>query len=250
MKKHKNRISKIVLRADNKGKSILVLLLLVTTIMLSACEGPEAETHSEEPTEETTTHVYQGGAVEKVASAADLYSLEICSYSGQFMEDNSFEEVENVAAMRLENRSSEFLDLATIIYDLGEGKEAVFEVKGLPAGETVLVLEKNRLPLTGNEFFSGYPEVSASFNKHAITSTNDISVSVKDGVLSVSNMTRKNLENVTLYYKLTETDGSFLGGVAYISSIGDLKPQETKEKDAPLFSQNAKIVKYSYQVGG
>ncbi len=247
---HKNRIEKVTSRGSLQRRKALLLLLLATAMMLTACKGSEAETHSEEPTEETTTHVYQGGAVEKVASAADLYSLEICSYSGQFMEDNSFEEVENVAAMRLENRSEEFLDLATITYDLGEGKEAVFEVKGLPAGETVLVLEKNRLPLTGNEKFTGYPEVEASFNKYAITTTNDISVEVKDGVLIVSNMTRSTLENVTIYYKLTDAEGNFLGGVAYVSSVGDLKPQETKEKDAPLFSQNAKIVKYSYQVSG
>lgn len=246
MKKRENRIIKENGPGFFSGWKVLIPAFLLISLTFTGCGKPADETPV---LPEPTTGAYHGAVLQKPATAADLYSLEICSYSGQFMEDNTFEEVENVAAMKLENRSMEFLDLATITYDLGDGKEAVFEVKGLPAGETVLVLEKNRLPLTGNETFTGYPEVEASFNKSAITSTSDISVTEKDGVLTVSNLTRGTLENVTIYYKLTDSEGNFLGGIAYVSSVGTLKPQESKEKEAPLFAQNAKIVKYSYQKG-
>lgn len=247
MKLKQNRIYTSFLKPKISRAVSLLLLVALVSVLVSGCQKKTDEAAVSDA--EKPTHDFQGDSPDKGATAADLYCVEFCSYSGQFMEDNTFENVENVAAMWLENRSREFLDMATITYDTEDGKEAVFEVKGLPPKEKVLVLEKNRMVLTGKEKFEEYPEVTVSFNKYAIMKTDDIAVTEKDGVLAVTNMSGKNLKNVAIYYKLLDAEGNFLGGAAYLSSIGDLKPQETKEKDAPLFSQNAKIVRYSYQAG-
>lgn len=231
-----NRI--IFLNRLLKGKRLLSLLLVVLTLcfMLVGCDGGGTE----------STQGYFGEPVtEYKPTSAELYCLEITSYSGPFVEDGKSEDVENVAAILVENRSQQFLDYATITYYVG-GKIATFNVTGLPVGKKAWVLEKDRLQLDGTHSFE-FLDCESVFKKDAVTSTTDIAVETKGNTVTVKSKTGNTLKNVCIYYKNVNSDGNYLGGITYMLNFGTLSPGQTVQKESAHFGENSQIVRFSFQ---
>lgn len=180
------------------------------------------------------------------ANSADLYCLEFSQYSGEFFEDGTHQTVTNVAAALIENRSPEFLDLATISYDVG-GKIAEFVVTGLPAGGKVWVLESNRLTIDKNAKFR-FLDCTSTFRQDAVLATNDLTLSTSGNTLTVCNTSNYTLQNVCIYYKTQDKDGVYLGGISYMLAFDTLAPGETASRPSAHFTKDSKIVRYSYQV--
>lgn len=181
----------------------------------------------------------------KRASSQDLYCLEYTVYSGAYVEDGTNEQVENVAAILVENRSDEFLERATVTYYVG-GEVATFEVTGLPSGESAWVLEKNRMSLESGDEFT-FLDCTSTFRQDVIQDTEELSVSTQDNVITMRNESGKTLKNPCIYYKTVNSDGYYLGGITYMIAFDELGPGETAEKQSAHFSDDSKIVRYSYQ---
>lgn len=181
------------------------------------------------------------------ATSADLYCLEFSSFSGAYVEDGSNTPVSGVAAALIENRSREFLDLATVTYDVG-GRTAKFVVTGLPSGEKAWVMEANRLPVGGNSEFR-FKECTSTFRQDATTETQVLQLTSAGNALTIRNNSDRVLENVCLYYKNLHSDGAYLGGITYIISFGTLEPGQSAEKIAAHFSEDSRVVRYSFQSG-
>ncbi len=231
-----NRI--IFLNRLLKGKRLLSLLLVVLTLcfLLVGCDGGGTE----------GTKDYFGEPVtEYKPTSAELYCLEITSYSGPFVEDGKSEDVENVAAILVENRSQQFLDYATITYYVG-GKIATFNVTGLPVGKKAWVLEKDRLQLDGTHSFE-FLDCESVFKKDAVTSTTDIDVETEGNTITVKSKTGNTLKNVAVYYKNVNSDGNFLGGITYMLNFGTLSPGQSVQKESAYFGENSQIVRFSFQ---
>jgi hypothetical protein len=163
------------------------------------------------------------------------------------VEDGTNEQVTGVAAALIENRSQEFLDLATVSYDVG-GRTAEFVVTGLPPGGKAWVLERDRMTVGANAKFN-FVECTSSFRQDAVLSTELLTLSAKGNTLTVRNNSDRTLENACVYYKTVNSDGAYLGGITYMVAFGTLKSGETAEKTAAHFSEDAQIVRYSYQTG-
>ncbi len=179
------------------------------------------------------------------ASSADLYCLEINTFSGIYVEDGKNEKVENVATILVENRSEVFLDRATVKYKYGD-KTATFLVTGLPAKGKCWVMEANKLQPDGKHSFE-FEDCISAFKEDATLGEGKIKTSAKGNTLTVTNISEKTLNNVCVYYKNTMDDGNFLGGITYMLTFDVLKPGESLEKASGHYSENSKIVRCSFQ---
>lgn len=212
------------------GLAVMLISLLLVALILDRLPAKQ------DPTENGTVGQ---------ATSADLYCLEFSRYSGAFVEDGTNTQVSGVAAALIENRSREFLDLATVTYDVG-GRTAKFVVTGLSPGAKAWVLESNRM-VVGTDAEFRFLECTSTFRQDAVTSTDMLTLSTKVNTLSIRNNSGQTLKNVCVYYKSVNDDGAYLGGITYMVAFDTLKPSETAEKAAAHFSERSQVVRYSYQ---
>lgn len=218
--------------------TILVLAVALTAVFVIKPWEPYNPNPEPEPEENIFSGLTMG------ASSEDLYCLEFTSFSGAFYEDGSNEEVENIAAILVENRSDEFLEKATITYDV-DGKTATFVVTALPSGKKCWVLEQNRMEMTGGLEFK-FLDCVSGFRKD--TSLNDevFDIVYEDDVVTVTNKSDAPLYSVCVYYKNIHDDGNYLGGITYLISLEEIKAGETAQKRAGHFGESSEIVRTSY----
>lgn len=179
------------------------------------------------------------------ATSEDLYCLEFTSYSGAFYEDGSNEEVENIAAILVENRSEEFLERATITYDVS-GETATFVLTGLPAGKKCWVLEQNKMKLDTSDKEFKFLDCVSGFRKDADLNNEVLDIVTKDDTIKVTNTGEEPIYSVCVYYKNTHEDGNYLGGITYLIAIDEVAPGDTQKKRAGHFNESSEVVRSSY----
>ena len=177
--------------------------------------------------------------------AGSLNCLEISRFTGGFVEDGSDAPVRDVAAILVANNTGKFLELATVTYKVGD-RTATFKVTGLPQGKRAWVLESNRLTLSeGDELV--LEDCRETYHPDPILSTDALSVSRQGNSLTLTNNSGRKLSNVAVYYKNTLEDGTFMGGISYLISFGDLEPGTAATRSADHFNDTSEIVRYSFQ---
>ena len=207
----------------------IVSACLAVLLMLSGCSEPQQPEETTAPTQ----------------IVGDLICVEISRFSGTFVEDGTDTQVTDVAAILVANETGKFLDLATVTYTVGD-QTATFQITGLPAGERAWVLEKNRMTISeGDELV--FEDCQTSYNANPVLSTDDLAVTRNGNSLTVENKSGQTLKNVCVYYKNRMDDGTFLGGITYLISFGDMAPGETVQRTAGHFGDRSAIVRYSYQ---
>lgn len=226
-----------------KGMRLLVSAILVVAMSMSVsgCKGSGAENVSTADEQTTLNTVFD----KPPASSADLYCLEFTAYSGIYVEDGKNEEIENVAAILVENRADVFLDKATVKYKYGD-KTAAFLVTGLPAGGKCWVLEADKMVIDGKHSFE-FEDCVSAFKEEAVLSTDKLTTTSEDNSVTIKNISEDTLENVCVYYKNTMDDGVYLGGITYMMNFGTLEPGEDLTKESGHFSDRSEIVRYSFQ---
>lgn len=191
---------------------ILGLVLLLVAIGIDAPDASKQES---------------GGDTLKLSKGNDTIICDnFSSFSGQYVEDGTDIPVENVAAMLVTNNTEDFLDLATLEYEIN-GKSATFVVTGLPAGKSAWVMEENQMTITSGADFK-YIKKTTAFKSGVVASTDKITLSADGNMLTAVNNTDEKLEGVFVYYKTLHTDGNYLGGITYMTTFGDLEPGEKK----------------------
>ncbi len=218
-----------------RATALIVALLIICTFFVGCDSGGT-----------DATNAYYGEPVtEYTASSADLYCLEITRYSGAFVENGKNEQVENVAAILIENRAQWYLDYAKVTYYVG-GKIATFNVTGLPAGEKAWVLEAEKMQIEGTPSFE-FLDCESTFRKDAVLTTKLLKVETEENMLTVTNKENKPLQNVCVYYKNVNSDGNYLGGITYMVNFGTIDTGETAQRESAHFAENSRIVRYSFQ---
>lgn len=187
----------------------------------------------------------QSGADVLPAGSGELECLEYSSYSGVFPEDGSYRSVENVAAMLIRNGTGQYLDRAVVKCNIA-GQEGVFEVTGIPPGGTVWVMEKTGMTVAEGDTFAAVNTGEYSFRADAVMDTDKVSVTARNGKLHVTNESDKPLPELCLYYKDKHSDGNYFGGITYRKECGTLQPGQTVKVEAPHFTKDSQIVRYSW----
>lgn len=211
----------------------------------SPTDPPEAPSEEIETPESTAKPV--GADAYAIPEGIGLSCDEVASFSGQFPEDRKDELVENVASILVTNRSDRYLDVAALAYDI-DGKTATFLVSGLPAGQSVWVMESSRMQVHTDSIFT-YTDCSSSFLDGVFAATGNLPLKQSGNMLLATNASEHTLENITVYYKRIHQDGNLFGGVTYTVSFGTLAPGESAESIAGHFENKwTKIVRIDYEM--
>ena len=226
--------------------SIFALIIMAgSASLLSGCSDRTPET---EPTQSVTA----ASTPYSPPKTEDIHCDPVKAYSGVFAEDGKKTEVKDVASVLVENRSQTFLDRAIIKYKYGD-KTATFVVTGLPAGKKCRVLEASKIQMDTKqdkkqdkktEFV--FEDCICTFKEDALLVTDKVSVVAKDKSVEIKNTSMKTLKNICVYYKNTDSDGTYIGGITYMIVANSLKPGDSLTKPSSNFSESSEIVRYSF----
>ena len=180
-----------------------------------------------EDLKDSESEEYRGLQVEKVGS-----------YSGLYVEDGTDDVLSRILMVIVKNTGSRTVQYAEV--ELTDGtKTAYFTLSTLPPGESVVLLEKNRMSYAdGKDLTQTTIKNVAVFALEPDLCEDRIKVQALDGVLNVTNISGKDIEgNVVIYYKNAASDLLY-GGITYRSTItGGIKAGETKQIVASHYSQ-------------
>ncbi|MBQ7346284.1 MAG: hypothetical protein IJW45_09545 [Oscillospiraceae bacterium] len=198
------------------------LVALVLTVSGCGAPPPEGTVPSGVEVEDVTVP-YRSGTED-----GKLTFLEFTRYTGGFLEDGSGDPVEDVAAILVQNTTSEYLQYAQLRFQIG-GAEATFLVTGLPPGARCWVLERDRLTVEADLVYR-YIEGSTAFVP--VGEDTGMDVELKDGSLVVRNLSETDASEVYVYYRTVHEDGNYFGGITYRCSAGALAAGEQAEVTA------------------
>ena len=148
----------------------------------------------------------------------DLTIEKADAYSGMYVEDGSFTNVANVAMLLVHNKGSYPVEFTRISLSFGE-KELLFDISALPAGQRVVVQEKNG---------KAYPEEKANAASAMVIHKADLAmsegqISVTDNgnnTLTITNLTGEMIPTVRVFYKhYMKNEQVFVGGIAFTVRI-------------------------------
>ena len=226
MNKKKKRTERDQRRRRISGWAITTGIL--AAVLLLGWAGVDALDNDEQEESTGTSQQPQGDAI--------ISCENFSGFSGQYVEDGSDIPVENVAAMLVTNHTEDFLDLATIEYEI-DGKPAIFMVTGLPAGKSAWVMEKKQMTIAKGADFK-YIDKTMGFKSDVVNETDKITLSADGNMLTAVNNTDEKLDGVFVYYKTLHSDGNYLGGITYMTTFGDLEPGEKKTELAGHFDKD------------
>lgn len=226
-------------------------VLLAALLLLTACgktkdepSGSAPAGTSDNPSETVTSPLpSESDAVQDtqptVLDVADgrLMVLQSGAYNGLCPENGSDERVENAAALLVANVSEQACQFCTLNYQI-DGEDAVFQISELPAGKAVWVLESGGKTTSADAVFTYVSDISV-FREQDSQWLPDVTAEGGDGKLTVSNQSDRDYALITVYYKLTYGENTYLGGIAYRVTVDGLKSGESKTLTAGHFYEGS-----------
>lgn len=188
-------------------------------------QGNQGSQQTPEATTEPTVPPTQPVVVTPTNGFSDenLYLQALGGYSGNYLEDGTDELVSNVAAILVTNTSDKMLQVAQIVFQVGDGQVAQFQISNLPAGETVLALELTRRPYSSADDFS-YGKTASAYMEDPTLESDRVRVDTsKAGELTLENISGETLSEVYVYYKYVQ-GSSYLGGITYVVPFENVAP--------------------------
>lgn len=168
--------------------------------------------------------------------------LDFTSYSGKYVEDGTDAEVENIAAITVENTGSKNIQYAEITVTVG-GKDFLFNASTLLPGTKMTVLECNHAAYTEGDVTACGISVNAEFAEAPDTMTDRLTVQLLDGVVNVKNISDEDISTTVRIYIKNIEDGVYFGGITYRISLDSIASGEIKQLSASHVSaDNSKVV--------
>lgn len=148
----------------------------------------------------------------------DLEIQKLAPYNGMFVEDGTNTTVENVAMLLVHNKSKLPVEYAEIVIDCGS-EQLQFTISALPAGEKVVVQEKNAKPVPAEKATT----ITATVAQREDMALSKSQIEVTDNgnnTLTIRNLTDKAIPTVRVFYKYyMEEEDVFVGGIAFTVRI-------------------------------
>lgn len=210
------------MRKINRG---LLSLLMLASILLTITACGNQKPVETDPTQPTVATDPQDQTYNRTAFLGNnLYITYVGSYIGAYMEDGSNEEISDVLMIILENKGETDLQLARISLEYADFT-AHFEVTNLPAGQSAVLLEKERHEYVDAPYYGAKTENLVFFSEEMKLLEDKLKITGSSGSLTVENLTDEELGEIYIYYKNSAADGLFYGGITYRARVeAGLKP--------------------------
>ena len=244
-------------KKNNPVPVIILIILLVAAaaavVILQTRDGGEANSPSgTEPvsTTESTATEQTVDATEKptelpmpddIDLGSGLVITDVGAYTGAFVEDGTDEQVEDVLMIEVYNYGIDPIQYAEI--SLGD---AEFVLTTLPVGETMRMLEKDRMAFDENaEYTQAAAQNVARFQKPMSLCQDKIQIQPLDGAMNIINVSGADITGeVTVYYKNT-VDGVLHGGITYrVRIMEGMKAGEVRQIVANHYSESGSRVMF------
>lgn len=242
-------------RQSRKGLVLLIVVLVVLLIAAAWVAGrnldperpvapdatQESVTQTEQtapadtatqpaPTEVATQPVLERHRDIQINLGYGLVATQVGSYTGAYVEDGSNDFVTGVLMLRVQNTGEQDVQYTEITLALKDG-QAQFVLSTLPAGESVILLEQERLAWDQNEEYA-YAVMSnpVLFAEPISLQTDVLDVQLLPGGLNVTNISGQDItDDIVIYYKNAQ-EGLYYGGITYrVRLEGGLKAGELRQ---------------------
>ncbi len=147
-------------------------------------------------------------------------------YEGPFPEDASNTPVTDVAALRIKNCSQNPIERGAVVLEI-EGERYVFEIYGIPPGESVFVCELDKKGFTPQPVTacSGWAVEDVWLDTQSLLNIEQTGM----GTLKITNISNQTLPYVQLLYKSYDMEsGVYIGGILHTLDILSLQPGESR----------------------
>lgn len=201
-----------------KLTKILALLLVTAMLLTLAACGKNKKPDTTEPEQPTSQIQLPEPEDSQTAFLGDnLYITDIGNYTGAYMEDGSDEILTGILMIVLKNEGEAALQLARISLVYADFT-ANFEVTNLPAGESVVLLEKNRHPYVSDRYLRATTENVVFFQEPMSLQEDKVKITGSKGFLEVENLTDETMGEIYIYYKNSAADLLY-GGITYRARV-------------------------------
>lgn len=123
------------------------------------------------------------------------------------------EDGEDIAALTVINTSNKYLLTAAIQAELSNGNKLSFEIKDLPAGESVMVFEKNNESYELSDTCASLTGTT-EFAEDAECMEDKLSIDVQETTITLTNIAGEDLTNLLLHCHCL-VDDAYFGGLTY-----------------------------------
>ena len=246
----KNSGGKFVSQKKKSNKGLVIALVLATVLLVAlvavmllgrpagekAPDANEFQTAEETSALDALDNEQPKDTVPVMENAVNLgYGLFVTdtgSYTGMYMEDGTDEIVSGVLMLVVKNTGEQDIQYAQISMPIGE-ETAAFTLTTLPVGESVVLLETNRMQWQQDVDYSAIlPKIEniAYFQEPVSTQEDKLKIGIVDGAINVTNISGEDIGgNIVVYYKNAAKD-LYYGGITYRITIeGGLKADEIRQ---------------------
>ena len=231
-----------------KSKILPALIAVAAVLLVAVCfflrkehDVPEDLRENQTILTEQAEQTAQAEFTEppRISLKNDMEILDIGAYTGIYMEDGTDEVVSGVLMMKLVNNGQDTVEYAKITMDIGE-ETAEFTVSTLKPGDTIVLLEKNRMAYDKTVDYSGAQIVCenlALFQEPLSLHEDKLTIQILDGAINVINVSNQDIPGrISIYYK-NKAAGIYYGGITYrITLENGLKANEIRQVMASHFS--------------
>lgn len=227
---------------------VLVAVIAVLLLVIPAAEETDAPETNKEVTnavQPETSQLPGRPEMSVVGLGRGMYITDAGSYTGIYMEDGTDELASGILMLVVKNEGNQDIQYAEITLPTDKG-DAFFTLSTLPAGESVVLLEKNRMEYTGQEDIAqATADHVAVFSEPLSLYEDQLKLQILDGAINVSNISGADINgDVVIYYKNAAAD-LYYGGITYRVRIeGGIKAGEIKQLMASHFSETGSKIMF------
>ena len=192
----------------------------------TAATTAPSEEHTQPVTEEPTEAPTELPKPEGIDLGNGMVITNVGAYSGAYVEDGTDEQVTDVMMIEVYNYGVEAIQYAEI--SLGD---AEFVLTTLPVGQSVRVLEKNRMAVPESAEFDVLETRNVAFFQNPMSlCTDKLQIQMLDGAMNIRNVSGEDIQgDIFVYYK-NVSDGVLMGGITYRAHLTDgLKADEVRQ---------------------
>lgn len=140
-------------------------------------------------------------------------------YSGS-NPDCADEEGEDIAALKVTNKSQQHLTSAKIEMQISKDVTLTFEIEDLPAGQSVTAFDKNNTSYKLSDKFYSLKS-TAKFEETTPLMEDHITIDIQDTSIKLTNSSNEDLPSLFLNCHCI-VDGTYFGGLSYQYLVDDL----------------------------